>query len=149
MKGLVAIIMGVILCVVPARVVAEMPATTVTPENAERLDVKFTVTIQAMQAKADILRLSLNVVNKSPTHGQTGDPVLHLYEGDKRLGRVALRREKTDGEGTTFSCELATKLLAASTIGVPCYPTTPDKNLELCVQSMEYVLNIKGFMKNQ
>src|SRR5262249_32263974 len=111
MNRIVSVLIMVTLAAVPASVLGEVPAMKVTPENAGRLDVKFSVNIVPVQGKSDVFSLSLTVENKSQKHDRTRQPGLYLGDGTKRLGMVALYRLETDEDRVTYWCELSKDLL--------------------------------------
>ena len=147
MKKMIMVVLA--FCVVSIVALAEMPVTTVTPDNADKQEVKFSVNIVPQQ-RGDLARVTLTVLSKSAKYGKIGQPGLCLYSGQKMIGFVALYiQEVKAGEPASYWCDLAKDCLDLSTITVSCYPEKPTDNVELCVQSMEYTLKLKDFMKKE
>jgi len=136
-----------LVCVASLAAEAEMPVTTVTPDNANQQEVAFSVTIEPQQP-GGYSRVWLEVSPRTAKYGKVGQPGLYLYRGTTWIGHVALYSvEEKKGKQRTFWCDLAQDRVAGSTISVPCYPVKPTDDVELCAQSMQYTLKLKDFMK--
>lgn len=134
------------LCVASLVARAEMPVTIVTPENAGKQEVRFSVNIVA-EPEHNYARVTLKVWPKSAKYGKIGQPRLHFPNGKRGAGFVALDAHQTkDGEPKSYWCTLAKAHLGSSSISIPCYPEKHVDGVDPDTQSMEYILKLKDFM---
>jgi len=141
MCRLLTILLAVLF--VGSQVKAEMPTTRVTPQNIDKLDVSFTIKM-TKQTGGDQVRITLTVDPRTEKYSRIGQPGLYLYLGKKRIGQVALYKEGLNNPKThIYWCDIDKDCLESSSISVVCYPLEPKEKQELCVQSMEYLIDLR------
>ncbi|MCU0723838.1 MAG: hypothetical protein MUC63_09535 [Planctomycetes bacterium] len=125
---------------------AEMPVTTVTPENAGALEVAFDVRIEP-NVRGPLSRVVLRVTPKSADLAGVEPPGLYLFRGEALVGCVAMFASPgKEGERPSYWCDLSPDLVLDSKITVTCRPGKPEEGKDLDAQSMEYVIPLKHYL---
>jgi len=140
MKRFAAVMLG--LCIAPIVALAEMPVTLVTPENAGKQAVGFSVTIVA-PPDVDLARVTLIVWLKSAKYGKIGEPGLYSPNGKRTPLNV---NQVKAGEPKSYWCTLPKAHLGSSSISVPCYPEKVPDGVDPDTRAMEFLLNLRDFM---
>jgi hypothetical protein len=142
----------------------EMGVTAVTPKNVDDWDVTFSLDMSRktsvyQKTNPNVRRIVLTVRQRTEGKWVVGDPEVYIVKKKKVLCKAAAfpmavayarktkKLRETPEEKYWF--ELNLDLLNESSLRVPVYPANPQKGLELCSQSTEYVLELGDFISEK
>jgi len=137
-----------------------MPITVVRPNNSQALDIDFAVNVVDENlddpGRFKYQRIILTVHLKDRDKWRISTPMVLVMNGkdfvcramlDELESGYELQLDKKPEGSSRFWFEMNPDYIADSSISICKYPTKPDKNKELCIQSMEYVLELKDYIK--
>lgn len=156
------LIVILVMFVLPRVAFCEMPITIVKPDKATFHSIVFSINVVDENlnnpGRFKFQRLVLSVHIQNEDKWRISDPMILVMDGKKFICRAMLDKVGSGydlilgkkPEGTErYWFEINPDYIHSSSINVNKYPVKPDKNKELCIQSMVYVLELKDYIKRK
>ena len=140
----------------------EMPITIVKPDKTTDYGIDFSITVvdenlnDPGRFKYQTLILTVHI--QDGEKWRVSEPMVLVMNGKNFVCRAMLDNiesgyelqlgKKPEG-AQRYWLEINPDYVADSNIRINKYPIKPDENKELCIQSMEYVLELKDYIKRK